>query len=96
MNGLRLGILILGMISCGTLSVATIGGLASSSLLENMAWLPASSIESSSDGLKDRFEKDFGLLDIEDSGACESNDREVREWDMLGAWKGRDGDESVV
>lgn len=40
-------------------------------------------MESSSEGLKERFDIDFGL-GREDSGASESSERDVMEWDMLG------------
>jgi hypothetical protein len=82
-NGRRLGMIRLGMISCcGGASGAWTGGAGSpSSSLEAMALLLLPSM-SSSEWRKDRIERDFGLLGTDDPNAWEANDMGVRGCEM--------------
>lgn len=81
-NGLLLGIRMLGMISCGSLSRASDGMSASSSSpsLDTIAWLAASPMDSSSECLKDLVDIDFGLLGIDEPAAGEASDGDAICW----------------
>ena len=61
-NGLRLGILMLGMMSCGVTPWVPNTLSFSSSSLDTIAWLAPSSVISSSEFLYERTDDDWGLL----------------------------------